>query len=201
MHPSGWVTLFALDALAVAAQSARCRAPRRRRRLPPRARRGSNADGRVRVAGVAVGVGIAAAGPIVPALFTSDSNTAAAAEGPLRLVAALQPLNAAVFVGTGVLQGAADFEYLAIAMAAAAAPALISLAAVGTGGGGEAVEGTAGLMGATGLAGVWRSMAALQVGRAATLAARYWSEDGPVSLRRDEASANDADDAEDAEDA
>ena len=112
--------------------------------------------------GVGVGVGIAAAGPIVPALFTSDSNTAAAAEGPLRLVAALQPLNAAVFVGDGVLQGAADFDYLAMAMAAAAAPALISLAAVGTGGGGEAVEGTAGLMGATGLAGVWRSMAALQ---------------------------------------
>lgn len=195
-----WVTLFALDALAVAAQSLVADALGAgdvftARRAADRTLRWALA------AGVAVGVGIAAAGPIVPALFTSDSNTAAAAEGPLRLVAALQPLNAAVFVGDGVLQGAADFDYLAIAMAAAAAPALISLAAVGTGGGGEAVEGTAGLMGATGLAGVWRSMAALQVGRAATLAARYWSEDGPVSLRRDEASANDADDAEDAEDA
>ena len=195
-----WVTLFALDALAVAAQSLVADALGAgdvftARRAADRTLRWALA------AGVGVGVGIAAAGPIVPALFTSDSNTAAAAEGPLRLVAALQPLNAAVFVGDGVLQGAADFDYLAIAMAAAAAPALISLAAVGTGGGGEAVEGTAGLMGATGLAGVWRSMAALQVGRAATLAARYWSEDGPVSLRRDEASANDADDAEDAEDA
>ena len=175
-----WVTLFALDALAVAAQSLVADALGAgdvftARRAADRTLRWALA------AGVGVGVGIAAAGPIVPALFTSDSNTAAAAEGPLRLVAALQPLNAAVFVGDGVLQGAADFDYLAMAMAAAAAPALISLAAVGTGGGGEAVEGTAGLMGATGLAGVWRSMAALQVGRAATLAARYWSEDGPVS--------------------
>ena len=63
----------------------------------------------------------------MPAIFTNDSATAAAAEGPLRLVAALQPLNAAVFVGDGVLQGAADFDYLALAMAAAVGPALGSL--------------------------------------------------------------------------
>ena len=195
-----WVTLFALDALAVAAQSLVADALGAgdvftARRAADRTLRWALA------AGVAVGVGIAAAGPIVPALFTSDPDTAAAAEGPLRLVAALQPLNAAVFVGDGVLQGAADFDYLATAMAAAAAPALVSLAAVGAGAGagGEAVEGSVGLMGATGLAGVWRSMAALQVGRAATLAARYWSEDGPVSLPRDDARANHAEDAEDAD--
>ena len=193
-----WVTLFALDALAVAAQSLVADALGAgdvftARRAADRTLRWALA------AGVAVGVGIAAAGPIVPALFTSDPDIAAAAEGPLRLVAALQPLNAAVFVGDGVLQGAADFDYLATAMAAAAAPALISLAAVGAGAGGEAVEGSVGLMGATGLAGVWRSMAALQVGRAATLAARYWSEDGPVSPPRDDAKANDADDAQDAD--
>ena len=108
-----WVTLFALDALAVAAQSLVADALGAgdvftARRAADRTLRWALA------AGVAVGVGIAAAGPIVPALFTSDSNTAAAAEGPLRLVAALQPLNAAVFVGDGVLQGAADFDYLAI---------------------------------------------------------------------------------------
>ena len=50
------------------------------------------------------------------------------------MVAALQPLNAAVFVGDGVLQGAADFDYLALAMAAAAAPALGSLAVAGANG-------------------------------------------------------------------
>jgi hypothetical protein len=70
---------------------------------------------------------------------------------------------------------------------------------VGAGAGGEAVEGSVELMGATGLAGVWRSMAALQVGRAATLAARYWSKDGPVSLPRDDSKANGAEDAEDAD--
>jgi len=48
-----------------------------------------------------VGAGLYAAGPLMPAVFTNDAGTAAAATGPLRLVAALQPLNAAVFVGDG----------------------------------------------------------------------------------------------------
>jgi hypothetical protein len=123
-------------------------------------------------AGAAVGIGIHAAGPLLPALFTDDAGVAALAEAPLDLVAALQPLNAAVFVGDGVLQGAADFDYLAAAMAVSAAPALSMLSGVGEGQ--EA---------AAGLGVVWRAMAALQIGRAATLAMRYWSEDGPVSVK------------------
>ena len=115
---------------------------------------------------------IHAAGPLLPALFTDDAGVAALAEAPLDLVAALQPLNAAVFVGDGVLQGAADFDYLAAAMAVSAAPALSMLSGVGEGQ--EA---------AAGLGVVWRAMAALQIGRAATLAMRYWSEDGPVSVK------------------
>ena len=103
------MTLFALDALAVAAQSLVADALGAgdvftARRAADRTLRWALA------AGVAVGVGIAAAGPIVPALFTSDSNTAAAAEGPLRLVAALQPLNAAVFVGDGRAPGRRRFR-------------------------------------------------------------------------------------------
>ena len=37
-------------------------------------------------AGTAVGVGIAATGPLLPAVFTNDAATAAAAQGPLQLV-------------------------------------------------------------------------------------------------------------------
>jgi len=162
-----WVTLFALDALAVAAQSLVAAALGAG---DVAAARGA-ADRTLKwalAAGTAVGVGLYAAGPLVPAVFTNDAATAAAATGPLRLVAALQPLNAAVFVGDGVLQGAADFDYLALAMAAAAAPALGSLAVTGAAG--------------AGLDSVWQSMALLQVGRAGTLAARYWGADGPVSL-------------------
>lgn len=167
-----WVTLFALDALAVAAQSLVAAAlgsgdVATARRAADRTLKWALA------AGTAVGVGIAASGPLLPALFTTDAETAAAAEGPLRLVAALQPLNAAIFVGDGVLQGAADFDYLAMAMAAAAAPALGSLAMTG------------GAAAGSGLGVVWRSMALLQIGRATTLAARYWGKDGPVSLPSD----------------
>ena len=54
--------------------------------------------------------GIYAAGPALPGLFTDDAALVESTRGPLRLVAALQPLNAAVFVGDGVLQGAADFD-------------------------------------------------------------------------------------------
>jgi hypothetical protein len=57
-------------------------------------------------------------------------------------------------------------------MAVSAAPALSMLSGVGEGQ--EA---------AAGLGVVWRAMAALQIGRAATLAMRYWSEDGPVSVK------------------
>jgi Na+-driven multidrug efflux pump len=77
--------------------------------------------------------GIYAAGPALPGLFTDDAALVESTRGPLRLVAALQPLNAAVFVGDGVLQGAADFDYLAMAMAASAAPALLLLSRVGSG--------------------------------------------------------------------
>ena len=131
-----WVTLFALDALAVAAQS--LVASSLGTGDVPRAR--GAADRCLKwalAAGTAVGVGkfllmrvwaieltacfqtgIYAAGPALPGLFTDDAALVESTRGPLRLVAALQPLNAAVFVGDGVLQGAADFDYLAMAMAA-----------------------------------------------------------------------------------
>ena len=170
-----WVTLFALDALAVAAQSL-VAASLGAGDVPSARRAADRSLAWAIAAGTAVGVGLLAAGPAVPGLFTDDADLARAATPSLVSVALLQPLNAAVFVGDGVLQGAADFEYLAVAMAAAAAPAFVSLGAVG---GATAADVAAG---AAALEGVWRSMALLQLGRGATLSWRYWGKDGPVAV-------------------
>lgn len=179
-----WVTLFALDALAVAAQSLVASSL------------GANDVARARTAadrclrwalatGTAVGVGIYAAGPALPGVFTDDAALVESTRGPLALVASLQPLNAAVFVGDGVLQGAADFDYLAMAMAASAAPALVMLGAVGSGAEtGLAMGASAEVVSATALDGVWRAMATLQLVRAGTLSWRYWFDGrSPVASR------------------
>ena len=128
--------------------------------------------------------GIYAAGPALPGLFTDDAALVESTRGPLRLVAALQPLNAAVFVGDGVLQGAADFDYLAMAMAASAAPALLLLSRVGAGGETDIAAGVdAEVVSATALTGVWQSMSALQLGRAGTLSWRYFVDGkSPVAV-------------------
>ena len=178
-----WVTLFALDALAVAAQSLVAASLGAGDVISAR----NAADRSLKwalAAGTAVGVGIYAAGPLLPALFTDDVELVEQASGPLQLVALLQPLNAAVFVGDGVLQGAADFDYLAVAMAASATPALVLLGQVGEGveaaiGAGASAE----VVSVTALTGVWQSMSALQLGRAMTLSWRYfWDKTGPVTL-------------------
>ena len=177
-----WVTLFALDALAVAAQSlvAACLGAGD---VPGARRAADRSLSWALAAGTAVGVGLLAAGPAVPGLFTDDADLARAAAPSLVSVALLQPLNAAVFVGDGVLQGAADFEYLAVAMAAAATPALVSLSVVGGATAADVAAGAgAAATSAAALEGVWRSMALLQLGRAATLSWRYWGKDGPVAV-------------------
>ena len=80
-----------------------------------------------------------------------------------------------MFVGDGVLQGAADFDYLATAMAASAAPALVLLSKVGSGVETDIAAGVdAEVVSATALTGVWQSMSALQLGRAGTLSWRYF---------------------------
>ena len=179
-----WVTLFALDALAVAAQSLVASSLGagdvvRARQAADRCLRWALATG------TAVGVGIYAAGPALPGVFTEDPSLIESTRGPLALVASLQPLNAAVFVGDGVLQGAADFDYLAMAMAASAAPAIAMLGAVGVGAETGVAQGAAAeVVSATALQGVWRAMAALQLGRAGTLSWRYWFDGrSPVASR------------------
>lgn len=71
------------------------------------------------VFGVVVGLAVAVLRPVLPGLFTDDPAVRSALLGILWFVAAQQPLNAAVFVLDGVLMGAGDLGYLAVAMAAA----------------------------------------------------------------------------------
>lgn len=79
-----------------------------------------------------------------------------AAIGALGIVAAMQPLNAIVFVGDGVFQGAADFQYLATGM----------LIACGV---------SAGVMlsGHGSLPEVWQALFGLQAARAVAISLRY----------------------------
>ncbi len=65
--------------------------------------------------GIAVGVVFGVLPAIVP-LFTPDSDVQALALQVLLIVAAMQPLNAVVFVLDGILIGAGDVTYLAVAM-------------------------------------------------------------------------------------
>jgi Na+-driven multidrug efflux pump len=72
------------------------------------------------------------------------------------VVAAMQPLNAVVFIGDGVFQGATDFLYLALSMALACG---LSAGIMLVGGGG--------------LQDVWIALFALQLLRTVAVAARY----------------------------
>lgn len=120
--------------------------------------------------GVGAGAGLAllcmAAGPWIPALFTSDAEVVAAVASVLPLAIWLMPANAAVYVLDGVLVGASDFRFMAGAMALAAASgsSLLLLAP------------PLGL----GLQGVWAALAVLQLGRLGTLLWRYHAPGGPL---------------------
>src|SRR6266540_1224521 len=66
--------------------------------------------------GVVFGVGLALLRPLIVPLFTPDAAVQDLALQVLLIVAAMQPLNAVVFVLDGVLIGAGDVSYLAAAM-------------------------------------------------------------------------------------
>lgn len=180
-----WLTLFALDATAVAAQSLVAdslgiegKAGRERAR---------EVGDRCILWGVAVGgVFLAANGAVaptgaIPLLFTDDADVAAAAAAPLGIVAALQILNGYVFVGDGIMQGAADFDYLARAMLISAGIGLFAISTLGGGGnfslGSDDVSGGA-------LVGVWAGIGVLQVSRAFTFW-DWYKRTGPIARQKD----------------
>jgi putative MATE family efflux protein len=66
--------------------------------------------------GVVFGVLLAIVRPVIVPLFTPDPDVQSLALQVLLIVAAMQPLNAVVFVLDGILIGAGDVTYLAVAM-------------------------------------------------------------------------------------
>ena len=87
--------------------------------------------------GVVTGAVLALAAPVLPGLFTTDPTVQAAATVGLWVLAAGQPVAGYVFVLDGVLIGAGDARYLALAglvNLVVYAPALWVLAQLATGG-------------------------------------------------------------------
>jgi len=69
--------------------------------------------------GIVFGVLLVILRPVIVPLFTPDPDVQALALQVLVIVAVMQPLNAVVFVLDGILIGAGDVTYLAVAMLAA----------------------------------------------------------------------------------
>ena len=158
-----WITLFGLDAVAVSAQALVAASLGKNDVVGARIA-ADRALGWGVGAGVIVGAVVFLAAPSIPYLFTDDVDIATEAVMPIRILALLQPLNSAVFVGDGVLQGASDFDYLAKAMAIAAGAGVLAITVAGNADGAS-------------LASVWEGMAVLMVGRAATLGWRYYRDE------------------------
>ena len=78
--------------------------------------------------GIGFGVVLLLARPLIVPLFTSDPAVRDLATQVLVIVALMQPINAAVFVLDGVLIGASDSRYLAVAMAVAGIGVFLPLA-------------------------------------------------------------------------
>lgn len=111
------------------------------------------------VTGVLSGAAIAGFHRVLPAVFTSDPDVRALAAFVLLLVAALQPINAVVFVLDGVLIGAGDMRFLAVAMVGALATFVPAAAVV--------------LVLDLGIGWLWAALGLLMTTRLVVLAMRY----------------------------
>ena len=154
-----WMFLaLVIDALAIAAQALVARYVGEGRPADARA----VAD-RLLTMGLALGAALGALiwllGPWLPRVFTDDPAVLAAVAALLPFVAAMQPLNALVFVWDGVFVALQDFGFLAVAMLVSAAVAAALLGAV--------------LPLGWGLPGVWWALVGLMAARAATMGWRY----------------------------
>ncbi len=123
------------------------------------------------VVGIGFGVVLAAAAPLLVTLFSDDPGVQHLAEQLLWIVAALQPLNAIVFVLDGVLIGAGDQRFLAVAMIVATFAVYVPAAAAVTIAGG-------------GIVALWVALALWFAARAIGLSVRYrgdrWQVTGAV---------------------
>ncbi len=111
------------------------------------------------VAGVGIAVLLLALRTVIPGVFTSETAVLDQIETIYWFLLALQPLNAVIFVGDGVLLGWSAFKFMAVATVGAAAAAGVVLALV--------------LPLELGLVGVYAGLTTLMVGRAVALGA-WW---------------------------
>ena len=192
-----WIELFVLDAIAVAAQTL----------VSTRLAKNDGSEEDILAARKAVdrclfwsfllGVLLTVVTELfsndLPKIFTGDAAVAAATFVPLAFILApLQPLNAMVFVGDGVFQGANDFKFLSKAMIVCS---LFALAAFQTPIFADAFD--SGLLGGlgvnsnninvasnnNGLERVWLGIAVLMLTRAASLGYRYWLDpESPLAV-------------------
>jgi putative MATE family efflux protein len=112
------------------------------------------------VAGVVLMFVVAIAAPWFPAVFSSDHAVQDLGAQVLVIVAILQPLAAVVFVLDGVLIGAGDQRYLALAMVVATFGVFAPVAIVVSAAGG-------------GLLALWGAIAAWMVARAVGMVGRF----------------------------
>ncbi len=155
-----WLFLaLTVDALAIAAQALVARYSGEAKHAEARA-----VSDRLLFLGLLVGVGLGTSfwllRPVLPQLFTNESEVVKLVQELFLFVALMQPLNALVFVWDGVFVGREDFGYLARAMVVAALAAnglLLLVIPLGWG-----------------LTGVWWAIALFMLLRLATLALRYW---------------------------
>jgi putative MATE family efflux protein len=109
--------------------------------------------------GVLAGLAVVALRPVLPGVFTGDARVAALTAFLLLVVAAVQPLNAVVFVLDGVLIGAGDARFLAWSMSAVALGyACVALLVPVLG---------------LGIGALWGALVVLMLGRAGTLCVRF----------------------------
>lgn len=92
---------------------------------------------------------------LLPEWFTPDRSVIVIAASLMPIVAISQPLNSVVFVLDGIMIGAADFKFLAVAMAGAAALACVLLVT------------------ATSISGIWMALVVFMVARLVPLGWRY----------------------------
>ena len=123
------------------------------------------------VVGVGIGIVVALTSPWLVRIFTTDPDVQGLAEQLLWIVAALQPMAAVVFVLDGVLIGAGDAGYLALAMLVATLVVFLPCALVV-----YALD--------AGLLWLWGAIAAWMMARLVGMLARYvgprWAVTGPT---------------------
>jgi putative MATE family efflux protein len=126
---------LSLDAIAIAGQALIGRSLGAGDRIGARAAARRMIEWGV-IAGCVLGGAVALASPLLAAVFTNDATVRNSAVSILLIVGAMQPMNGVVFVLDGILIGAGEARYLALAMLGATAvflPAAIAVDALGGG--------------------------------------------------------------------